>query len=249
HPSHGERIGARHDDKLLIGARVDRRFDAIHHFPLGDDFLARTMAATLRLDLILDVQAACAELGERPHGARNVECPAPAGVRVHQQRQRTDIGNAANVDEHIVHGADPEIRDPQGIGRDTAAGEIEGPEAAGGRHARGVCVDGADHLQGVLSGDRGAEARTGGTWSACHTRPATGMSAPVTALASLDTKKAMTSAASLNVTQRLKSAFGISSRFFGVSSVLGKMALTVMPRSLSSSANASVNRATPALEA
>ncbi len=59
----------------------------------------------------------------------------------------------------------------------------------------------------------------------------------------------MTSAASVGVTQRVKSACGMSRRFFGVSSVLGSMALTVMPRSFNSSASASVNFATPALEA
>ena len=59
----------------------------------------------------------------------------------------------------------------------------------------------------------------------------------------------MTSAASAGATQRVKSAFGISRRFFGVSRVLGKMALTVMPRSFNSSASASVNFATPALDA
>ncbi len=67
--------------------------------------------------------------------------------------KRAGIGNAADVDQHIIHGADPQIRDTQGIGRDAAAGEIQRLEAARRGHARGVCVDGADDLQGFLIGD------------------------------------------------------------------------------------------------
>jgi twitching motility protein PilU len=54
---------------------------------------------------------------------------------------------------------------------------------------------------------------------------------------------------SSGVTQRLKSAFGIAARFAAVSMMLGAMALTVTRRSFISAASASVNFATPALDA
>src|ERR1700721_403130 len=92
------------------------------------------MAGALCLNLVLDMQPARTELGERLDSARNVECPAPAGIGVHQHRQWTGVGNSANVDEHIIHAADPEIRDPQGIRGDTAACQIDRPEATGRSH-------------------------------------------------------------------------------------------------------------------
>ncbi len=69
------------------------------------------------------------------------------------------------------------------------------------------------------------------------------------ALARSDSRNTMASASSAGFTQRLKSASGMSARLAGVSMMLGNRALTVMPRSLSSSARASVRRATPAFEA
>ena len=83
---HRERIGARHDDELGIGAGIDRGLHAIDHFLLGDDLLAGPVTAALRLHLILDVQAGGAELDERLDCARNVERAAPARVGVDEER-------------------------------------------------------------------------------------------------------------------------------------------------------------------
>jgi hypothetical protein len=78
------------------------------------------------------VQSGGAELDERLHGARDVERAAPAGVGIHQQRQIAGIGDAADVDQHVVHAADAQIRNAQRIGGHAAAGQIKAlkPQAA-----------------------------------------------------------------------------------------------------------------------
>ena len=118
---HRQRVGARHDHEIGIRAGVDGGFDSIDHLLLRDHFLARTVAATLGLNLIFDMQSGGAELDERLDGTRDVERPAPPGIGIHQQRQRTGIGDTADVDQHIIHGADAQVRHTQGIGGNAAA--------------------------------------------------------------------------------------------------------------------------------
>ena len=50
-----ERVGARHDRRSGVGARVDRRLDAVDHLVLRHDLLARPVAAALGADLVFDV--------------------------------------------------------------------------------------------------------------------------------------------------------------------------------------------------
>src|SRR5205814_10015622 len=81
-----------------------------------------------------------------------------------------------------------------------------------------------------------------------QTRPLTGRSAPVTALAASLARNKMTSANSFGVTHFEKSALGMPARFAGVSMVDGSTALTVtLP--FNSAARASVRRCTPAFDA
>src|SRR5260370_4794893 len=81
-----------------------------------------------------------------------------------------------------------------------------------------------------------------------YTRPLTGSSAPVTALAASLTRNRITSASSCGVTHFPKSAFGMLARLAGVSMVEGSTALTVI-LPFHSAASASVRRCAPALEA
>ena len=67
------------------------------------------------------------------------------------------VGDAADVDEHVVQRADAEIGQAERVRGDAAAGEIERAEAAWLGQARGVGVDGADDLQGFLGGDGRAQ--------------------------------------------------------------------------------------------
>ncbi len=125
-PFHRQRIGARHDDEVVIGAGIDRGLDAVDHFLLADDFLARTMAAALGADLVFDVDGGRAELDHRLDGARDVEGrSAEAGVDVDQQRQVADVGDAAHVGQHVVEVGDAEVGQAERAGGDAAAGQVD----------------------------------------------------------------------------------------------------------------------------
>ena len=79
----GQRIGARHDDEMRVGARIHGGLDAVHHFRGGDEFLARAVAAAFGAHLVLDVHRRRARFDHGADGARNVERASPAGVDVH----------------------------------------------------------------------------------------------------------------------------------------------------------------------
>src|SRR5690606_3152912 len=128
HPFHRDRIGAGDDVELVIGAGVDGGLHAVGHFLGTDDFLARAVAAALGADLVLDVAAGGAELGEALDGAGNIEGGRPeAGVDVDDQRHITDVGDAAHVDQHVVQGVDAQVGQAQRAGSHTAPGKIDGP--------------------------------------------------------------------------------------------------------------------------
>jgi hypothetical protein len=52
---HGCRVGARDYLEVLFFARVGRRTNLAHHLRRRDDVLAREMSASLRHDLILEL--------------------------------------------------------------------------------------------------------------------------------------------------------------------------------------------------
>ena len=160
-PSDRRRIGARHDDELVVGARIDGGFHAVDHFSGRHDFLARPVAATLLADLVFQMHGRHARLDERTHGARDVECAAPAGVDVDEQRQVGCIGDAARVDQHVVHRADAEIGDAERIRRDAAARQVQRLEADRLGHFCGIGGDRADYLQGLSFRHCHAEFRAG----------------------------------------------------------------------------------------
>ena len=117
------------------------------------------MAATLLLHLVFDVHRARAEFNQRLDRARNVERAAPAGIHIHQQRQRADVGDAPDVDQHVVECADTQIGQAQRARRNAAARQVNRLEAGALGHARGVGIDGAGDLQGFFGGHGGAKAR------------------------------------------------------------------------------------------
>ncbi len=75
------------------------------------------------------------------------------------------------------------------------------------------------------------------------------MDAPVTATDFSEARKEIISAISLGATQREKSAFGMSSRFLGVSIVPGRTQLTRIPLLFNSADILSVKRITALFEA
>ena len=95
--------------------------------------------------------------------ARDVERRrAEAGVDVDQQRQRADVGDPAHVGQHVVEVADAEVGHAERARGDAAAGEVDRLEARALGEERVVGADRAGHLQRLLGGERGAEARAGG---------------------------------------------------------------------------------------
>jgi hypothetical protein len=87
--------------------------------------------------------------------------PQPVSASTSSGR-RTGVGDAADVDQHIVHAADGKIRHAERIGRQTSARQIDRAKAGGRSQARDIGVDGADHLQRPLLAHRGAQSRAGG---------------------------------------------------------------------------------------
>ena len=166
HAIDGQRIGARHDDEVRVGARIDGRLDAVDHFFLAHDFLARTVAATLGAHLVFDVQGGRAELDHRFHGARHVEGGrTETRVGVDQQRQVAHVGDAADVGQHVVQAGNAQVGQAQRAGRDAAAGQVDGL-VTGALGQQGVVgVDGADHLQRGFFLDGLAECGTCGVLS------------------------------------------------------------------------------------
>src|SRR4029078_8994734 len=135
--------------------------DAVYHLLPAHDFLVWAVAAALLHHLVLDVHGAGAELDQRLHGARDVESAAEAGVYVDKQWTHADIGDAADVGQHVVQRADGEVRQPERAGGDSTARQIDCAIARALREPGVVGVDGADDLQRPLSGDGGAKAGPG----------------------------------------------------------------------------------------
>ena len=102
--------------------------------------------------------AAAPALLHGANGAGDIEGASPPGVDIHQQRQSGDVGDAAHVDQHIFHGADAKVGHAKRVGGHAPARKVERAKTCGLRHARGVGVDGADHLQRVFLLDGGPEA-------------------------------------------------------------------------------------------
>ena len=143
--------------------RVDGGPDPVDHLLPRHHFLAGTMTAALGADLVLQMHGAGTCLDHRANRARDVECAAPARVDVDQQRQRRDFGDPADIDEDVLQRADPQVGHAERIRGDAAAGQVQRLETCALGHARGIGIDGADHLQRVLGGDGGTELRACGS--------------------------------------------------------------------------------------
>ena len=79
------------------------------------------MPAALGADLILHMHGGGTGFDHRADRALDVECAAPAGVDVDQQRQRRHVGDSAHVDQDVLEGADREVRHAERISGDAAA--------------------------------------------------------------------------------------------------------------------------------
>lgn len=72
------------------------------------------MAATLGAHLVFGMKSGSAEFDQRFDGACQVECArAEPCIYVDQQRQVADVGDTANVGEHVVERGDAEVGNSQ----------------------------------------------------------------------------------------------------------------------------------------
>jgi len=158
-----DRVGAGNQEEVRIGFGVGGGLYPVHHFVLADDLLARTMTTALGTDLVFDMAGGRTGLDQALDRALDVEgARAEAGVDVDHQRQIADIGDAANVDQHVVECVDAQIRQAQRTGGDATPGEIDRLKAGPLGEQRVVGIDGTDHLQGLFGGEGGAESGTSG---------------------------------------------------------------------------------------
>ena len=108
------------------------------------------MAATLLHHLVFDVETGSAGLRHLACGAGDVECAAPAGVDVNQQRQVAGGCDAARVFTDVMQCSDAEIGNAQRRSRHAAAGEIQRLVSALLREDGAIGGDGTDDLQGMI---------------------------------------------------------------------------------------------------
>ena len=161
-------VRPRHDDEGLVGARVDRRLDAIAHLLGRDELLAGPVAAALRLNLVLQVAAGGAGPGHLAHGAGDHEGPAPPRVGVDEERQVRGAGDPPDVLAHVVQARDPEVGHAVRGVRDAGPGKVDRPEPRPPGQERAVRVDRSRHLEGSLGFYCCAQARAGGSGLGRH---------------------------------------------------------------------------------
>src|ERR1700690_1336652 len=103
------------------------------------------MAATLRAYLVLDVRGSGSGCDHLADGSSDVEGSAPSRVDIDKKRQGACASDAPNVGEHVFHGADAEVGNPQRIGSDTAAGKINCAKTGGLGQQRNIGVNRSNH--------------------------------------------------------------------------------------------------------
>src|SRR5690606_40143803 len=76
---------------------------AIRHLLRADNFLTRTMAATLGPDLVFNVATGGAEFDQALNRTGDIEGGrTEAGIDVHDQRNVTDVGDPAYIGQNVV---------------------------------------------------------------------------------------------------------------------------------------------------
>ena len=94
-------------------------------------------------------------------GARDHQGAAPAGVRIHEQRQRRRLRDAPDVLADIVQGRETEVGQAERRIRHARAGKVKRTKARALREHRAVGVDRADDLQRPLRFDSRTQPGTG----------------------------------------------------------------------------------------
>ena len=80
----GMRVGARHDDELVVATAIHGSFQPVAHFRRLDQRLARPVSAAFDRDLVFEMTARGACARHLADGPADHERAAPAGICVDQ---------------------------------------------------------------------------------------------------------------------------------------------------------------------
>ena len=119
------RVGARDDQRVGVGAGVQRGAQLLLVQLRRDHVLALHVPAALREDLILELDCRHAGALQLVHGADHLRDLAVAGVGVRDHGERDGGAEAAGVVDHLGRARDAEIGQPEGGRRGRVAAAIQ----------------------------------------------------------------------------------------------------------------------------
>src|SRR5258705_12016498 len=112
------------------------------------------------------------KLDQTLYGPRDVKCTrTKPGVDVNQEWDIADIGDAADIGQHILKAHDPEIRQAQRACGDTTTRQVDCAIAGTFRQERMIRVNRTDNLERNLLGECLAEPSAAGMYGCVHRSP------------------------------------------------------------------------------
>ena len=116
-------IGARHDDKIMVAARVHRGLDLLHHFLGGYAGLAGHVAAALGPHLVFDHQCRHAGFLKGAHHKVHGHRIAVTSVSIGAQQQVRAIRQAPRVIQILLEGHHTAVSPAHAALRHAGAGD------------------------------------------------------------------------------------------------------------------------------
>jgi hypothetical protein len=154
---HGGGVGAGHDEQVLVAPCIARGLDLANHLAGLHHVLAAEVPASLRRNLVFELDAVGARALQGAHCVVGVEGIAKAGVGVHDQRQLHGVADAGGVvgdvgeaHEGLVGQAEPHVGN-------ASAGDVNGLEAQVCHHAGREGVERAGHDDAAAGMGQGLE--------------------------------------------------------------------------------------------
>ena len=173
-PQRGPCVGARDDQEVRRGARIDRDLDLADHVRHRDHPPARRVTALLRELLVLELDRGDAGLLVAPHRAAHVEQPAVAGVRVGDHRRARELGDALDALDHLGVGREPRVRQAERRGDEAESGDVGRVDRVLVQHVGRDQVEDPRGDEASAPGEEGAQRAAGhGRLLAC-VRPRSG---------------------------------------------------------------------------
>ena len=126
---------------------IERRLDLADHFGCRHQPLLVEVAAALGKGLVLELDRVGAGAFEQPHGARDIERIAVAGIGIDDQIGGNPVADRADDVGDFAHADQADVGAPEaGIG-DRRAGYVKRPERGlfGDQRGEGVVDAGRDH--------------------------------------------------------------------------------------------------------